>query len=79
MPTFGMAGKGKFGTRGEDAHPRVVTRVVRRQDEGGFRQVELGGNGLHLRRVQSLRVREHGERVAAELAVGEHADRDVVV
>ena len=63
---IGMAGKRHFGARGENAHMGGVRGVLRRQHEGRFREIELGGDGLHLRRRKPARVGHDGERIAAE-------------
>ena len=71
---IGMAGKRHLRPRREDAHLRGMRRVLRRQDEGGFGEIELGGDRLHLARRQSGRIEHHGKRIAAERPVGEHVD-----
>ena len=71
---IGMAGEGHLGRAMEDAHARIVGGIVRRQDEGRLAIVHLGGKRLHLRIRQAARIGEDGERIAAELAVGEDVD-----
>ena len=61
-----MAGERHLRRAGEDAHAGGVRRILGRQHEGGLAQVELVGEGLHLRVGEAARVGEHGERVAAE-------------
>ena len=46
---IGVAGKRHFVAWREDAHPGGMTRIFRRQYEGRLRQIEFGGNRLHLR------------------------------
>jgi hypothetical protein len=53
---------------------RGVCGVFRRQHEGRLRQIEFGGDRLHLLARQALRVEHHCERIAAELLGGEHVD-----
>jgi len=74
---IGMAGKRKLPVHGEDAHLRIVRGIARRQHEGRLRIVELGGNRLHLRGRQPAGIEHHGERIAAEGAIGEDIDGDV--
>ncbi len=69
-----VAGERHFGAGREDPDLRRVRRILRRQHEGGFRQVEFGGDRLHLRGRKSLGIAHHGKRVAAELLGGEHVD-----
>jgi hypothetical protein len=60
-----------LGRAVEDADARGVGRVLRRQDKGGLRVVELGGQRLHVGVRDPPRVGHDGERIAAEAAVGE--------
>ena len=75
----GMAGERDLVLAGEDAHAGMMPRVLRRQDEGRLRQVELGGDRLHLRIRQAGCVRQHGQGIAGEALVGEDVDGDVVI
>ncbi len=72
-----MAGKRDFGAHGENAHLGVMRGLARRQHEGGLGIIELGGDRLHLRGRKPAGVEHHGERIAAERAVGENVDSDV--
>src|ERR1700692_389022 len=72
-----MAGEGDFGTHGEDAHLCVVGGIARRQHEGGLGIIELAGDGLHLRGRKRACVQHHGQRIAAEGAVGEYIHGDI--
>jgi hypothetical protein len=74
---IGVPGKGQFAHWGEDADMRGVRRVLRRQDEGGFRVIELARDGLHCGSVQPLRIEHHRQWIAAEWLVGEHVDGHV--
>ena len=60
----GVAGELHFVAGREDAHARI--RLLGRQDEGGFGQIELRGQLQHDGVVQAARVLEHTELVAAE-------------
>jgi hypothetical protein len=72
----GMAGERQFGARRENANLRGVRRILRRQHEGGLGEVELAGDGLHLRAGQRRCVGNDGQRIAAEFAVGKDVDGD---
>jgi hypothetical protein len=76
---IGVAGEGHLGLGGEDADLGGVSGVLGRQHERRFGQVELGGDGLHaLGRKPPHRtgdgIGHDGQRIAAELAVGEDID-----
>ena len=45
---IGMTGERHLGARRENANLRRMRRILRRQDEGRFRKIELGGDRLHL-------------------------------
>jgi hypothetical protein len=77
-PDIGVARERHFGARGEDADVGRVISRFRRQHKGRFRQVELSRDPLHLLGREPIGVDDHGERVAAELPVGEDVDRDEV-
>jgi hypothetical protein len=51
-----------------------VGEVRRRQHEGRLREIELGGDRLHLLAREAAGVAHHRERIAAEPAAGEHID-----
>ena len=68
----GMAGKADFSGWCEDAYLGGMVRVIGRQHEGRLAEVELAGQGLHRWSVQPAGVGDHGQRVAAETAIGEH-------
>ena len=70
-----MARKRHFGARRENAHPGSVRGIVRRQDKRCLGQIELIGDRLHLCVRKAARIGNHGQRVAAELPVGEDIDR----
>ncbi len=70
----GMTGEGKLGRGREDAHARGVRGILRLQDEGGLRQVELARDRLHAAGIQAVRVEHDGERIAAEALAGEHVE-----
>ena len=65
-----MAGERHLAAGSENAHATVAASFWR-QHEGRFGEIELPGNALHLRAVQSTGIRDHGERIAPEALVGE--------
>ena len=67
-----MAGEGQFLDRREDAHARMVLRLV--EDEGRFGKVHLPRDRLHAARRQFARASDDGERVAGERGFREHID-----
>jgi hypothetical protein len=77
-PDIGVARERHLGAGGEDADVGRVISRFRRQHEGRFRQIELGRDPLHLLGRKPVGVDDHGERIAAELPVGEDVDRDEV-
>ena len=70
-----MAGEGQFAAGREDAQPRGVDGIARRQHEDRLRQVEFARDRLHARRVEPVAIEHDGERVAGEGDVGEHVER----
>jgi hypothetical protein len=52
--------------------------VFWRQHKGRFRQIEFGGDGLHLSVRQALCVQDNAERIAGELRSCEDIDGDEV-
>src|SRR5438094_4065426 len=52
--------------RCEDAHPTRVRRIVLRQDEGGFAEIEFASNLLHALGRNAGRVRQNRELITAE-------------
>jgi len=75
-PDARVAGEGQLDGRGEDAQPVVRVRGGRRQHEGRLGQVELAGDRLHRRRVESFGIEHHGERVAGKRSGREHVEGD---
>jgi hypothetical protein len=73
-PDIGMAGERHLRLRREDADAGGVRRIGGRQHEGRLGEIELGGDGLHLLGSRGLGHRDDGQRIAAELAVGEDID-----
>src|SRR5204862_7857866 len=67
-----MTGKRQRGRGGEDAHPAQMPRVLRRQHEGRFGEVELAGERLHRALAEAAGVGEHGELVSTERLLGEN-------
>ena len=78
-PHIGVPGEWDLAGAGEDAHPRGMRAVIRRKHERRLRVVELGRDRLHLVPGQAARVRDDGERIAGERAIGEYVDGDVGV
>ncbi len=62
----GMAGERQFPPRRENTQPRAVGRVVGRQDEHRFRQVELAGDLLHAFVREPFRIEHHRQRIAGQ-------------
>ena len=73
-----MAGERHLGLGREDADVGRMRGVLGRQHEGRLGEVELGGDGLHLPGREAACVGDDGQRIAAELAVGEDVDGDEV-
>jgi hypothetical protein len=55
-----------------------MRRVFRWQHERRFRQIEFGGDSLHLLRRQALGIEDNAERIACELRCGEDVNSDEV-
>ena len=70
-----MARKRHLGARGEYTYPSGVRRIVRRQDKRCLSKIELIGDGLHLSLRKAARIRNHRNRISAELPIGEDIDR----
>ena len=77
VPTLGWPANGISLVDGEDAHLRVMGGIARRQHEGRLGIVELGRDRLHLRGREPAGIQHHGERIAAEGAVGEDVHGDI--
>ena len=73
----GMAGEWQLLAGREDAHPRGVGGLVRRQHEHRFRQVELLGDPLHGVARQPVAIEHDRKRVAAHPGVGEDVKQGV--
>src|SRR5262249_34357499 len=74
-----VPGKGQLFVHGKDAHTHATLAFDSRiaaEDESGFRQIHLAGDGLHLQVGQSLRVSEDGELVAFEWGGGKDIQGD---
>ena len=71
-----MPGERKLGPGREDADPDRAA-LLRRQDEGRLREADLERERLHRLLVDRPRVREDGELVPLERAVGEDVGDDV--
>ena len=71
-----MTGERDFACGSEDADAASVLRVGRREDESGFREVELARDAGHRGFRNSASVREDGELISAELIAREDVGRD---
>ena len=67
-----MTGKRQLSARREDADPGAIGGIGRLLDEDGLRQIGFAGDRLHRLVAQVLAVEDDGQRIAGELAVGEH-------
>jgi len=56
--------------RRKDPDLRGVLTLLRRQDEGRFREIRLPRDRLHLRGRQPIGLQHHCQRVAGERALG---------
>jgi hypothetical protein len=72
-----MARERNLVVHGKNANLCVMRPNARRQHEGSFGIIELGGDGLHLRGREPAGVQHHRERIAAEGAVGKNVHGDV--
>src|SRR5208282_3782797 len=58
----------------EDAHPTRVRRIILRQDEGRFAEIEFASNLLHALGRNAGRVRQNRELITAERCRTENVD-----
>src|SRR5262249_30735745 len=70
----GMPREVELRSRCEDAHPTRVCRMVLRQDEGRFAEIEFASNLLHALGRNARRVRQNRELIAAERCRTENID-----
>jgi len=70
-----MAGERQLPRRGEDAQPRAVPRIGRREHKDGLGMAELARDRLHGVPLEPLRLEHHRERIAGKAPVGEHVER----
>ena len=70
-----MPGERQFVGRGEYPYLTRVVGVLRRQDKGGFREVELPRDHLHLLIRKTFRFRKNRELVATKDPIGEYVHR----
>src|SRR4029077_19112333 len=70
----GMSGKVELHPRCEDAHSTRVRRIVLRQDEGRFAEIEFTSNLLHPLGRNAGRVRQNGQLITAERCRTENID-----
>src|SRR2546429_2358617 len=64
----------ELSPRCEDAHPTRVRRILLRQDEGRFAEIEFAGNLLHALGRNAGRLRQNRELIAAERCRTENID-----
>src|ERR1700689_824793 len=69
-----MPGKVELRPRCEDAHPTRIRRIVFRQDEGRFAEIEFASNLLHALGRNARRVRQNRELITAERCRTENID-----
>src|SRR5690242_21777739 len=69
-----MSRKVELHPRCKDAHPTRVRRIVLRQDEGRFAEIEFASNLLHALGRDAGCARENGELIAAEWCGAENID-----
>src|SRR5205085_6623691 len=70
----GISRKIELHPRCKDAHPKVVRRVLLRQDEGRFAEIEFTSNLLHAFGRNAGRVRQHRQLITAERRRTENVD-----
>src|SRR6202162_2961780 len=70
----GMPRKIELRPRCEDAHPTRVRRIVLRQDEGRFAEIEFASNLLHALGRNADRVRQNRQLITAERRRTENID-----
>src|SRR6202047_1411457 len=70
----GMPRDVELRPRCEDAHPTSVRRVLLRQDEGRFAEIEFAGNLLHALGRNAGRIRQNRELITAERCRTENID-----
>ena len=72
-----MSGEWQLFLHGKNAHAHAANffrRGVPGKNEGGFGEIHLPRQGLHLFCAETAAIKKYGERVAGESAVGEHID-----
>src|SRR4029077_12726919 len=73
-PDRGMSRKVELHPRGEDAHSHRVRRIVLRQDEGRFTEIEFTSNLLHALGRNAGRVRQNRQLITAKRCRTEDID-----
>jgi hypothetical protein len=69
----GVTDERHFVARREESHLQVVVAGLRLEHEGGF-AVDLGGDGLHLRIGEVVRIQHHDGGIAGEALASERVD-----
>ena len=72
----GMPGKGHLECGGKNSY--TSGRFGGGQHKGGFRQIKLQGDSLHVFCTEALRVFKYTQRVAAECGFSENIDEAIV-
>src|SRR5215469_7691788 len=70
----GMSRKIELHPRCKDAHPKGVCRIVLRQDESRFAEIEFTSNLLHAFGRNAGRVRQNRQLITAERCRTENID-----
>src|SRR6202007_547204 len=70
----GMSRKIELHPRCKDAHPKVCCRILLRQDEGRFAEIEFSSNLLHALGRNAGRVRQNRQLITAERCRTENID-----
>ncbi len=73
-----MSGKRQLGRGGENTHPVIGFRVLRRQQECGFAEVGPVGKGSHARVTEPIGPQHHRQRIALEWHVAEYIQLFVI-
>jgi hypothetical protein len=74
-PHGGMPGERQLPRRGENAQPRAVPRIGRREHKDGLGMAEFARDRLHGVPLEPFRLQHHRERIAGKAPVGEHVER----
>ena len=70
-----VAGERQFACGREDAQPRAVAGILRRQHEHRLGMIELARDRLHCGGVEPCGIEHDGERIAGKAPIGKHVER----